>query len=35
MVPKTSKAKVVDLLWKNNLVDKAAVGSYDINVNMP
>jgi len=35
MVPKASKAKVVDLLWKNNLVDKAAVGSYDINVNMP
>ncbi len=35
MVPKTAKAKVVDLLWKNNLVDKTAVGSYDINVTMP
>ncbi len=35
MVPRTSKAKVVDLLWKNNIVDKAAVGSYDINVSMP
>lgn len=35
MVPRASKAKVIDLLWKNNLVDKTAVGSYDINVSMP
>lgn len=35
MVPRRSKAKVVDLLWKHNLVDKAAVGSYEININMP
>ncbi len=35
MVPKASKAKVIDLLWKNNIVDRTAVGSYDINVNMP
>lgn len=35
MVPKASKAKVVDLLWKKGIADKAAVGSYEINVNMP
>lgn len=35
MVPKASKAKVVDLLWKRNMADKASVGSYEITVNMP
>ncbi len=35
MVPRNSKAKVIDLLWKSGLADKAAVGSYDINVSMP
>jgi hypothetical protein len=35
MVPKASKAKVVDLLWKQGLADKVSVGSYDINVIMP
>ena len=35
MVPKASKAKVIDLLWKQGLADKASVGSYDINVSMP
>lgn len=35
MVPRASKAKVVDLLWKKGIADKAAVGSYEINVNMP
>jgi hypothetical protein len=35
MVPKSSKAKVIDLLWKQGLADKTSVGSYDINISMP
>ncbi len=35
MVPKASKAKVVELLWKEGIADKAAVGSFEFNVNMP
>jgi len=35
MVPGASKSKVVDLLWKKGIADKAAVGSYDIKINMP
>lgn len=35
MVPRASKAKVIDLLWKQGIADKASVGSYEINVSMP
>ena len=35
MVPKTLKAKVLDILWKNGIADKASVGSYEMNVQMP
>ena len=35
MVPRALKAKTIDLLWKRGLADKASVGSYDININMP
>ncbi len=35
MVPRAAKAKVIDLLWKQGLADKASVGSYDLHVNMP
>ena len=35
MVPNASKAKVVDLLWKQGIADKVSVGSYEINVKMP
>ncbi len=35
MVPRASKAKLIDLLWKKGIADKVAVGSYDINVQMP
>ena len=35
MVPKASKAKAVDLLWKQGLAGKVSVGSYDINISMP
>ena len=35
MVPSASKSKLVDLLWKAGIVDKASVGSYEITVRMP
>jgi len=35
MVPKALKAKAVELLWKNGIADKVAVGSYEINISMP
>ncbi|MBI5409607.1 MAG: hypothetical protein HZA14_09610 [Nitrospirae bacterium] len=35
MVPKTSKAKVVDFLWKKGMADKVSVGSYELSVSMP
>lgn len=35
MVPKFTKAKVIDLLWKQGLAGKASVGTYEINVSMP
>jgi len=35
MIPKTSRAKIIDLLWKKGLADKASVGSYEITVAMP
>ncbi|RJQ15317.1 MAG: hypothetical protein C4560_10745 [Nitrospiraceae bacterium] len=35
MVPKASKAKVVDLLWNKGMAGKVSVGSYEISVNMP
>lgn len=35
MVPRASKAKVIDLLWKQGIADRTSVGSYDISVSMP
>lgn len=35
MVPRALKAKAVELLWENSIADKVAVGSYEININMP
>jgi len=35
MIPKASKAKIIDLLWKKGLADKTSVGSYEISVAMP
>lgn len=35
MIPKTAKSKIIDLLWKKGLADKASVGSYEISVSMP
>lgn len=35
MAPKALKTKIVELLWKKGIADKAAIGSYEININMP
>ncbi len=35
MLPKSAKARVVDLLWKQGLADTASVGTYVLNVSMP
>jgi hypothetical protein len=35
MVPRASKAKIIELLWKQGLADKTSVGSYELNVSMP
>ncbi len=35
MVPRHAKARVLDLLWKHGIADKASVGSYELNVQMP
>ncbi len=35
MVPRASKAKALDLLWKKGIADKASVGSYETNISMP
>ncbi len=35
MVPKNTKAKVTELLWKTGLADKVSLGTYEIVINMP
>lgn len=35
MVPRRTKAKVIDLLWKQGLADRTSIGSYELNINMP
>jgi hypothetical protein len=35
MVPKALKPRVLDILWKQGMADKASVGSYEMNVQMP
>ena len=35
IVPKNTKAKVMELLWQKGIADKVGVGSYDIVINMP
>ena len=35
MVPKRTKARVIELLWKHGLADRTSVGSYELNVTMP
>ncbi|MDA8156605.1 MAG: hypothetical protein M0Z52_09180 [Actinomycetota bacterium] len=35
MVPKSLKPRIASALWDAGLVDKAAVGSYEISIQMP
>ena len=35
MVPKSLKPRIAAALWDAGLADKAAVGSYEISINMP
>jgi hypothetical protein len=35
MVPKSAKAKAVELLWKAGVADRVGVGSYEIAITMP
>ncbi len=35
MVPKVMKPKLASMLWDGGLADKAALGSYEISINMP
>ncbi|MDA8086065.1 MAG: hypothetical protein M0Z75_05135 [Nitrospiraceae bacterium] len=35
MVPKGMKPKLASMLWDGGLADKAALGSYEISINMP
>lgn len=35
MVPRSSKVKVTELLWKSGIADRVGVGSYEIVINMP
>ncbi len=35
MIPKDLKSKVMDILWKEALVSKVSLGTYDLNINIP
>jgi hypothetical protein len=35
MIPHDMKMKVTDLLWNKGLMDKVAIGTYEISVKMP
>lgn len=35
MVPRSLKAKTVELLWQKGIADRTSIGSYDINIAMP
>jgi hypothetical protein len=35
MVPKNTKVKAMELLWKEGIADRVGVGSYEIAINMP
>ncbi|GAB4538800.1 MAG: hypothetical protein Fur0020_07730 [Thermodesulfovibrionia bacterium] len=35
MVPKASRAKTLELLWRLGIADRVSVGTYEININMP
>ncbi|MGD0283124.1 MAG: hypothetical protein ABSB95_12270 [Dissulfurispiraceae bacterium] len=35
MVPKSSRVKVMEMLWQNGIADRVGVGTYDIAITMP
>ncbi len=35
MVPKNSKVRTMELLWKSGIADKVGVGTYEISIQMP
>jgi hypothetical protein len=35
MVPRASKVKATDLLWQKGIMDRVAMGTYEIQINMP
>lgn len=35
IVPKNSKVKTMELLWKSGIADKVGVGTYEISIQMP
>lgn len=35
MIPQHTKARVLDLLWKQGIAGKASVGTYEMNIRMP
>lgn len=35
MVPKSSRVKVMEMLWQQGIADRVGVGTYDIAINMP
>jgi hypothetical protein len=35
MVPKDAKVRATELIWQKGIMDKVAVGTYDIQIEMP
>lgn len=35
MVPKNSRVKTMELLWKSGIADRVGVGTYEISIQMP
>ena len=35
MVPKSSRVKVMEMLWQKGIADRVGVGTYDIAITMP
>jgi hypothetical protein len=35
MVPKSSRVKVMEMLWQKGIADRVGVGTYDISITMP
>jgi hypothetical protein len=35
MVPRASKVKATELLWQAGIMDRVAIGTYEIEIKMP